>query len=116
MNTRLTQLCTVLAAATTGFCAGLLLAPHSGENTRRRIAVRARKQLRRAELKLDEVEQQMSELNDRLHSVSEEIGTRMRTAAQHTIDEHLPDLSAGADTWKLDEKEISRDLRHLSRG
>lgn len=115
MNSRLSQLSTIVAVFATGLCAGLLLAPRSGETTRRRLAVRARYQMRRAEQKLDEVEQQLSTLNDRISETSKDLSTRVRTAAEETISDHLPDLGSTADDWNLDEKEVSRELRHMSR-
>lgn len=115
MNSRLSQLSTVVAVFATGLFAGLLLAPRSGENTRRRMAVRARFQMRRAEQKLDEVEQQLASLNDRISETGKDITTRVRTIAEETLNDHLPDLGSDADEWNLSEGEVSRELRHLSR-
>ncbi len=108
----MTRFCTLTAAFTTGLCVGLLVAPRSGEHTRRRIAVRARWQMRRAEHKLEEVERQLTELNERLNATRQEWGTRLREAAEETIGDHIPDLS---DDWDLKEEEVSRELRNMSR-
>lgn len=70
--------------------------------------------MRRAEHKLEEVERQLADLNERLSDARKEWGARLREAAEESISEHVPDLSANADDWDLDKNEIRRELRHLS--
>jgi hypothetical protein len=70
--------------------------------------------MRRAEHKLEDVERQLADLNDRLSDARKEWSARLREAAEETIGEHVPDLSANADSWDLDKNEIRRELRHMS--
>lgn len=117
------QIITALSAFAAGFAAGMLYAPQSGEKLRAQIADQARTQLRQAENRLKELESRMRTLEQRLvnaglqlrERVRNQVSERMRNVADQTRDTILPALDDAADALRLDENEVSRDLRHMTR-
>lgn len=111
---RVSQIITVAAAFTAGICTGLMLAPQSGKNLRRKISLEARSQLRAAEKKMDMVESQLTAVNDRLQNASKDLGDRVREAANEAAEEILPDITKDSDNWNLTKGEVESELRNLS--
>ena len=116
MKNTLGYAATTLIAMAAGFVAGVLLAPQSGQSTRRQLAVQARERLKAAESQLEAVEEQLAELNDRVRETGHELSGKIRQAAQDVVDQHVPDLAEGIQEWSEGgEKEIVKDLRNITR-
>ncbi len=111
MSTRISYIITVASAFTAGICTGLMLAPQSGKNLRKRLSVEARSQLKTAEEKLEQVEIQLAKVNDRIQASGKELGNKVRDAA----DELIPDITSDSEQWDLTKGEMERELRNLSR-
>ena len=114
-SSRTSQILTALSTFALGFAAGMLCAPQSGAATRSRIADEARAQLRQAEARLKEMEARLHTLDDRIASAGQQVGNRMRAAADQAKDTILPAIDDVAESLDLDENEVSRELRHLTR-
>lgn len=115
MNDRFSNIVTVVAAFTAGLCAGLMIAPESGRNLRRRISDEAKAQLKTAEDKLEMVESQLAKVNEQIQAAGKDLGDKVREAAQDAADELIPDLAKSAEDWDLTKDEMERELRNLSR-
>lgn len=116
MNSSLSKATVVVIAFTTGFVSGVLFAPQSGKNTRRRIADEAREQLKAAESQLEAIEEQLAELNTRVQETGKDLSGKIRQAASETVDEYIPDLADGVEDWSEGgEDEVVRDLRNMTR-
>ena len=107
----------VLLAGTlaAGFVAGVLFAPASGKKTRGQIGDQARRQLSHAEKKLEDVERQLTALNERVGETTSEWSDKLKDAARETVDQHLPDLSMPGEKWDIDDKEMKQELRKMAR-
>lgn len=115
MNTRLSQLATIAATFAAGFAAGILLAPSSGRELREDLGAQARQKLDVAEKKLAEVESRLNQLNESIGETTNEWSEKLRTSAEETMSQHVPDLSLDSEKWDLEESEMKRELRHLAR-
>ncbi|MEZ4701609.1 MAG: YtxH domain-containing protein [Rhodothermales bacterium] len=114
-NAPLSHVVTALTGFALGVAAGLLFAPESGEKLRQRLADEAREQLRQAEARLRDLESQLKSLDDRLSTVGQGVSDRVRATAGQARDAILPALDEAAEQVTLEEKEVSRDLRHMTR-
>jgi len=116
MKSSLTQATVVVMALATGFITGILFAPQSGKNTRRRIADEARGQLKAVESQLETIEEHLAEMNDRVQETGKELSGKIRQAAHDAVDEYIPDLADGVENWSEGaEKEMVKDLRNMTR-
>ena len=116
MKNTLGYAATTVIAMAAGFVVGVLLAPQSGQRTRRQIADQAREHLKVAESQLDAVEEQLAELNDRVRETGQELSGKIKKAAQDVVEQHIPDLADGISDWSEDgEKEVVKDLRNMTR-
>ena len=106
---------TVFAAFTAGICTGLMLAPSSGKQLRRRIGEEAQEKLKVAEEKLEFVESQISEVNQKLQEAGKELGDRVKEAAKESLDDVIPDLSADGESWDLTKDDVNKELRRMAR-
>ncbi len=114
-SSRTSQILTALSTFALGFAAGMLCAPQSGAATRSRIADEARGQLRQAEARLREMEARLHTLDDRLATAGQQVGDRVRAVADQAKETILPVIDHAAEALDLDENEVSRELRHLTR-
>ena len=109
----------IIAAAASGFAigvaAGLLCAPQTGEKLRGRIADETREQVRQAEARLKEMDARFRSLETRLSTAGQEVSRRVRSVAEQARDTVLPTLDAAAEAAGIDEKELTQDLRHMTR-
>ena len=78
------------------------------------MRVEARLQLRAAEEKLEQVEEQLAKVNERIQAAGKDLGDKVREAAHEAADEIIPDLAKDGD-WDLTKDEMEKELRHLSR-
>ena len=115
MNTRFSDIVTVVAAFTAGICTGLMIAPASGKALRRKMRAEAESQLKSAEEKLEMIEDQLAKVNDRIQTTGKEIGDKVREATQEAVDEILPDVTKGSENWDLTKDELEKELRHMSK-
>ena len=116
MKSTITQSSAVIIAFATGFVAGILLAPRSGNHTRQRLTDQARDQLHSAEKQLEVVEHQIADLNDRIHETGRTLSGKIRKAASEIVDQHIPDLAEDTEQWsKGGEEEVMKDLRNITR-
>ena len=116
MKSSLSQATVIALAFATGFISGVLLAPQSGKNTRRRIADEARGQLKAVESQLESVEEHLADLNDRVQETGKEFSGKIRQAANDVVDTYIPDISEGVENWSEgSESEIVKDLRNMTR-
>ena len=115
MNTRETLFLTAIAAFAGGFFAGMLLAPSSGRDARRRIAQTAQDSTRWLGDQLQGLEEQLGSLEDQIQAVSAQFGQKMRGAAKKAVDPYLPSFPDDADAWKVERKEVTKELRRMPR-
>lgn len=116
MKSSLTQATVIALAFATGFVSGVLLAPQSGKNTRKRIADEARDQLKAAENQLDTIEEHLAELNGRVQETGKELSGKIRQAATEAVDNYIPDIADGVENWSEGgEKDVVKDLRNMTR-
>ena len=116
MKSSLSKATLVATAFAAGFVSGILFAPQSGKNTRRRIADEARGQLKAAESQLDTIEEHLADLNGRVQETGKEITGKIRQAANEAVDSYIPDLADGVENWSEGgEDEIVKDLRNMTR-
>lgn len=102
---------TGLFAFAGGMLAGILLAPQSGAATRAKLSEEGRVQLKRMEDQLASLEKKLAEVGDHVVATSHEMGGKMR---ESTVGQVLPDVP-DAEAFKVDDKEVASDLRHLPR-
>ena len=115
MNLKGSQIATIATTFVVGFLAGVLIAPSSGEKTRRRIGLNARRQLDQAEKKLEALERQLADLNEQFGNTTNDLSGKLRKVAKETVDQHLPDLSLPDEKWDLNDDEVKRELRNIAR-
>ncbi len=116
MKSNLSDSAYIAIAFATGFVAGILYAPHSGDVTRKRITEQAGERLRAAEKQLEAVEEQLAEVNASIQEKGKALGGKVRKAAQDMVDQYMPDLSGGSSEWSEDgEDDVVRDLRNMTR-
>ncbi|GIV59587.1 YtxH domain-containing protein [Rhodocaloribacter litoris] len=115
MYTNRDLICTALLAFAGGVAAGILFAPDSGRASREKIAARLRAERRRIEQQLRAMEEQLSSLEAQLVSAGQEVGEKVREAAQRVQAQLTPDLPGDPDAWKVEDNELGRDLRRMPR-
>ena len=115
MNTKETLFLTAVAAFAGGFFAGMLLAPLSGRDARRRLAQTAQGSTRWVGDQLQSLEAQLGTLEQQIQTVSSQFGEKMRDAAKKAVDPYLPSFPEDAEAWKVDRKELTKDLRRMPR-
>jgi gas vesicle protein len=104
----------VIAAAAfgAGAVAGLLFAPASGEENRRKLAQQVKSQTASLEKQVKEVEKSLSSLEKQVKASSQEFGSRIKTAASSAMDRLVPD-SRVDENWDMENADIASDLPHL---
>ena len=102
---------TGLVAFAGGMLAGILLAPQSGAATRAKLSEEGRVQLKRMEDQLAVLEKKLSEVGGQVVASGHEMGGKMR---ESTVGQVLPDVP-DSESFKVDDKEVASDLRHLPR-
>ncbi len=115
MNTRQTQLLTAITAFASGFLVGVLFAPQSGREARRRIAETAQDSSRWMGDRLQAIEAQLGALERQIHAASVQFGEKIRGAAAKAVDQHVPLLPEDTDAWKMDREDLTHDLRQMPR-
>ena len=115
MNTRQTQLLTAITAFASGFLVGVLFAPQSGREARRRIAETAQDSSRWMGDRLQAIETQLGALERQIHAASAQFGEKMRGGAAKAVDQHVPSLPEDTDAWKMDREDLTHDLRQMPR-
>ena len=115
MNTRQTALLTALTAFAGGFLAGMLFAPASGRDARRRIATSAQDSTRWLGDRLHDLEAQLGTLEQQIQQTGAQFSERVRGAAQKAVDPYLPTFPDEDTAWKVDRKELAKDLRRMPR-
>lgn len=114
MNSRQHWLVAVAAFAG-GVLSGLLLAPESGQDVRRRVTRTARGSARWAGQRLHDVEDQLDALERQLQTLSAQLGQRLCEATQRAAHHYLPSAPADEAAWTLEGADLVRDLRRLPR-
>lgn len=104
----------VIAAAAfgAGAVAGMLFAPASGEENRRRLAQQVKDQTTGLEKQIKDVESNISNLEKQIRQSGQEIGARVKTAANSAIDRLLPD-APNDDSWNIENTDVASDLPHM---
>ena len=115
MNTRETLFLTAIAAFAGGFFAGMLLAPSSGRDARRRIAETAQGSTRWVGDRLQDLEGQLGSLEEQIQAAGAQFSQKMRGAAKKAVDPYLPSFPEDDEAWKVDRKEVTKDLRRMPR-
>ena len=115
MNTRQTVLLTAVTAFASGFLAGMLFAPASGRDARRRIAASARGSTRWLGDQLQNLESQLGSLEQQIQTVGTQFSEKVRGVAKKAVDPYLPTFPEEEEQWKVDRKELTKDLRRMPR-
>ena len=115
MNTRETLFLTAVAAFAGGFLAGMLFAPASGRDARRRIAETAQDSSRWVGDRLQDLEAQLGTLEEQIQTAGSQFSEKMRGAAKKAVDPYLPSLPEDDEAWKVERKELTKDLRRMPR-
>lgn len=104
-----------LTAFAGGLIAGLLIAPESGEKSRRRLAAAARQQIDRLEGQVRTLERRLHEMEDDVRSSGRDIADRVRTATADAAHAVLPDLGDEDEPWELGRQDVAHSLRRMPR-
>ena len=115
MNTRQSQLLTAVVAFAGGFLAGVLFAPQSGREARRRIAETAQDSTRWMGERLQAVETQLGAVEQQIQAAGAQFGEKMRGAAGKAVDQYVPSVPDDADALQIDQEDVDHDLRHMPR-
>lgn len=113
MNTRDTLIVTALSTFVAGVVTGILMAPFSGRESRRRIAKGAQESGLWLKDHVHQIEERLDVVEDRLHSLSEEIGSKVREATRAVADQYVPTVPQDEEAWKMDKKEMSKELGRM---
>lgn len=109
-------LLTALAAFAGGVLAGLLLAPQSGQESRRYLARQARQQARRAEDQWHQVEAKLNAVEQQVEKIGHQVGDRLREAGAQAVDQIRPAFPENPDDWQVKAAEMTEDLSRMPRG
>jgi len=115
MTTRQALLLTAVSSFASGFLAGVLLAPYSGREARRRLVQTTQDSTRWAAGRLHDLEARLGTLEQQIHTAGTQLGDKMRETAHKAVDPYLPVLPEEDEAWKVERDELARDLRHLPR-
>ena len=115
MNTRQNQLLTAVVAFASGFLAGVLFAPQSGREARRRIAETAQDSTRWMGEQLHAVEAQLGVLEQRIQAASAQFSEKIQGAANKAAEQYVPSASDDLDNLEIDQEDVAQDLRQMPR-
>lgn len=96
-----------------GFCSGLLYAPQTGRELRRRIVRSMQQPSRWAEARLHEVETRLSALESQLHDTTDAFRERFHEVTGRTLEAYLPTFAEQG--WDVKRGELLRELRFMPR-
>ncbi len=104
----------VIAAAAfgAGAAAGLLFAPASGEENRRRLSIQVKAQTASLEQQVKDVEKNLSILEDQVKASGQQLGSRVKSAATSAMDRLIPEAEKDV-PWEIDNADLATDLPHL---
>jgi len=102
---------TGLLAFAGGFLAGILLAPESGTKTRKKIAKEAQSQLRNLGKQLDGLEDRIEGLQKQVKQTGSHLGEKVVDAAKQVVST----VTEEAADFKVEQKEVAKDLRRMPR-
>ncbi len=109
---------TILLAAVAfagGYLAGLLFAPASGRETRRRIARSAQEPSRWVGGQVHAFEARLAALEAQLQTLSRQFAEKMRETTQGALDQVLPSVPEDDEAWQIEGDELARNLRRMPR-
>jgi gas vesicle protein len=109
-------LLTALVAFAGGVLAGMLLAPQSGQESRRYLARQARQQARRAEEQWHRVEAKLSAVEQQVEHLGHQVGDRLREAGAQAVEQVRPAFPENPDEWKVKAAEMTQDLPRMPHG
>ena len=95
-----------------GAVAGLLFAPASGTESRKKITGQVKAQTANLERQLREVEKNLTDLEEQVRVSGQELGSRVRTAANNAMDRLLPDVPED-ESWSMEKSDLTSDLPHI---
>jgi gas vesicle protein len=101
---------TGLFAFAGGVATGILLAPRSGSETRDILSREAQTQMGRVDRQLRGLEKQMDRLSDQVKSATNGVSQKVRHA---TVDQVVPGVPEDPEAFKVGDREVAGDLRHL---
>ncbi len=90
-----------------GMVAGMLMAPESGEENRKKVASQLRAYTDRLEKQLNEVEENLSKVEKQVVETSNELRTRVREAAARAKEQIVSD---GPEPWEMERADVAQDL------
>jgi len=103
------------AAMVGGFVAGLLYAPHTGRELRRRIGRQAEASARWMEDSVHLLEERFHTLERRVEALAASWAARVQEATEETLDEYVPLHEDEATEWSLEKDEMTGELRRMPR-
>lgn len=93
-----------------GVVAGMLLAPGSGEENRKKLAAQLRTYTDGLEKQLNEVEKNLSKVEKQVQQTSNELRTRVREAANRAKDQFVGESEREGSSWEMNRTDLAQDL------
>ncbi len=110
------KLITAVSAFAGGILAGMLLAPESGKENRRRVAARMKEQSRKIEQQLNELEEKYHDIEKEVVATSHDIADKLRDKTYQTVDHYLTSVPDDADKeWGIEGEDVAQNLKRIPR-
>lgn len=101
------------AAFGAGAVAGLLFAPASGEENRRRISDQVKSQVAGLDGRLKELEKSISSIEKQIVSSGQELSSKVKDVAARTVDQYIPDVPDVEGNWSIEKSDLASDLPRI---
>ena len=101
---------TAAVAFGTGVVAGMLMAPESGEQNRKKLGAQLRSYTDSLEKQLREVEKNLSKVEKQVVETSNELRSRVREAASRAKEELAGETGDGSTQWEMNRSDLAQDL------
>lgn len=107
---------TAVSAFAGGIIAGMLLAPDSGRENRRRVAEKMKEQSRRLEEQIGELEDKYRDIEKDVVESGQEIADKLRDRTYKTVDHYLTSVPDDADKeWGIERDDVAQNLKRMPR-
>jgi gas vesicle protein len=104
---------TTAVAFGAGVVAGMLMAPESGEENRKKLGAQLRTYTDSLEKQLREVERNLSKVEKQVVETSNELRTRVREAASRAKEEIVGVDDGSPTQWEMNRSDLAQDLPRM---
>ena len=111
-----TKFITAVSAFAGGIIAGLLLAPDSGRENRRRVSEKMKEQSRKLEQQIDELEDKYRDVESEVVKSGHDIADKLRDKTYKTVDHYLTSVPDDAEQeWGIEGDDVAKNLKRIPR-